>query len=246
MTPKRFFPPVILLFLSFSLLFCSCNKGSVAIDIEGNEYSTILIGDQEWFVDNLRTTTYNDGVGIPTAQDSADWSALTTGAYTVFPHSLIDGLNAAEEVLEHYGALYNYYTVETGKLCPAGWRVPTREDWDILIDYVGGESIGGGKLKSVRTVPDPHPRWNRPNTGATDDWGFKALPSDHRTSKGEFFFVGSFAVWWTSTEADAEKACDIALGFISNAVTRDSVSKKAGFAIRCMRDVPSEEQELAR
>lgn len=111
------------------------------VDIDGNVYSTVIIGDQEWFAKNLRTSKYNDGNVIPTGHSDSEWSNLSTGAYAIYPHSQIDGLSSDLDVLEAYGGLYNWYAVETGKLCP-----------------------------------DAHPRWDSPNDGANDEYGFSALP----------------------------------------------------------------------
>ena len=91
------------------------------------------------------------------------------GAYAIYPHSIVDGINSAAEMVEAYGKLYNWYAVDDDRgLCPEGWHVPTDAEWTTLTDYLGGSSIAGGKMKSTRTEPDPHPRWASPNTEPLD------------------------------------------------------------------------------
>ncbi len=129
-------------------------------DIEGNVYMTIQIGSQTWMAENLKTTLYNDGTVIPNVTDDTQWVNLQTGAYRWY-------MNDEEEYKDRYGALYNWYTVRNGKLCPAGWHVPGDEEWKKLEMELGmtqvdandwGEFPGimprgtdqGTQLKSVR------------------------------------------------------------------------------------------------
>ncbi len=207
-------------------------------DIEGNVYKTVKIGTQEWMAENLKTTKYNDGVAIPLVHNNEQWAGLTTGAYAIYDHSRINGLNSDAEVFEAYGALYNWYAVETGNLCPAGWRVPTDAEWTTLTDYIGDDA--GGKLKSSRTSPDAHPRWASPNTGATDEYGFSALPGGYRISNGGFTNAGFSGHCWSSSENDSmilttyawyrSMICD------SSSVNRYSNNKRFGFSVRCLKD----------
>ncbi len=145
-------------------------------DIEGNFYKTVEIGWGEWMTENFRATKYNDGTPIPTGLDPAEWSNTLEGAYAVYPHEDVDGLDSDEEVVNAYGLHYNWYAVETGKLCPPGWRVPSAEDWHGLLSYlidnydeINAENAGDF-LKSCRQVDSPlgddcntniHPRWNK-------------------------------------------------------------------------------------
>lgn len=203
------------------------------VDIDGNVYSTVIIGDQEWFAENLRTTKYKDGNVIPTGHSDSEWSNLSTGAYAIYPHSQIDGLGSDLDVLEAYGGLYNWYAVETGKLCPDGWRVPTDEDWTSLIDYVGEHA--GAKLKSTRTEPDAHPRWKSPNDVANDEYGFSAFPGGHRFN-GTFKSVGVDGWWWSASEYDALWAWPRHIYNSSSSIYRDLTLKQRGLSVRCMRD----------
>ena len=107
-------------------------------DSEGNKYRTVQIGTQTWMAENLRSTKLNDGTDIPFVPDVTLWSSLTTPGYCWFNNDSVG-----------YGALYNWYTANTGKLCPEGWHVPGDEEWTILTDYLGGKSVAGGKLKEA-------------------------------------------------------------------------------------------------
>src|SRR5450759_4787246 len=114
-------------------------------DIDGNVYKTVTIGKQVWMVENLKTTKYNDGITIPLVIDNTAWTDLITPKYSWFNNDI-----ANKEV---YGALYNWYTVNTNKLCPKGWHIPTDEEWTTLTTYLGGEGVAGGKLKETGTTP---------------------------------------------------------------------------------------------
>jgi len=243
------------------MLFSSCKKDDddkkdddtkIVKDIDGNVYKTVIIGNQEWFAENLRTTKYNDGTMIPTGHSYWDWTLLTSGAYAICPHSKLDGLNSDSEVLETYGALYNWYAVNTGKLCPKGWRVPTDADWMQLINYFDptfnpGNNFPilnyddrisyetGGKLKSTRTDPVAHPRWKSPNTGATDEYGFSALPGGYRFSyDGDYHDIDA-GFWWSSSEVQGIPWF-IYMEYLSGDLNRFYHSKINGLSVRCMRD----------
>ena len=199
-------------------------------DADGNGYSTVVIGNKEWFAENLKTTKYNDGTPIPNVTDGAAWDTLTTGAYAWYENNESTYKNA-------YGALYNWYAVNTGKLCPTGWHVPTDAEWTTLINYAGGESVAAGKLKSTRTAPDAHPRWDDPNTTATDEYGFSALPGGYRYGYGGFFYsVGNYGRWWSSTETDATYAWGRYMHYGYGPVYRNGYGKRDGFSVRCLRD----------
>jgi uncharacterized protein (TIGR02145 family) len=207
--------------------------GAGAVDADGNFYATVVIGDQEWMAENLKTTKYNDGTAIPNVIDGGVWKTLTTGAYAWYANDEATYKNA-------YGALYNWYAVNTGKLCPTGWHVPTDAEWGTLIDYAGGATVAGGKLKSTRTAPDDaHPRWDSPNTGATDAYGFSALPGGYRYSESgpSFFLVGTVGYWWTSTDESEVFAWSRTIGNSGEHVGHHvDYEKMYGLSVRCLRD----------
>ena len=223
-------------------------------DIDGNVYTTVIIGNQEWMAENLRSTIYKDTTNIPTGYSVSEWLNLTTGAYGVYPHVDIDGLNSDAEVLKAYGALYNWYAVETGNLCPYGWRVPSNDDWTTLINYVvdqgypndWDEPNGTGKaLKSCRQVNHPdggdcatseHPRWNSHSTHyGTDEFGFSALPGGRRfNQEGEN--VGNWGSWWSSSSYDTSLAWRQTIYYDLGNVNSYYFDKRIGFSIRCIKD----------
>lgn len=201
-------------------------------DADGNFYSTVTIGDYEWFASNLRTTTYNNGTPIPNMTSDSVWSNQKTGAFVWYD-------NDEMTYKEAYGALYNWYAVETGKLCPIGWRVASDTDWSALIDYTGDLFTAADKLKSTRTAPDTHPRWEGPNASASDDYGFSALPGGWRNHlNGTFNSVGYAGIWWTSTDyVDGYGAWAWYMIYDETSVLRSVHIKEGGCSIRCVRDL---------
>jgi uncharacterized protein (TIGR02145 family) len=191
-------------------------------DIDGNTYKTVTIGTQTWMAENLKVTKYNDGTNIPNVTDDTEWGNLTTGAYCNYNN---DQSNVAT-----YGRLYNWYAVNTGKLCPTGWHVPSDAEWTELTDYLGGTGAGG-KLKETGTT-----HWASPNTGATNETGFTALPGGDRDSNGTFDFVGYYGSWWSATEYNATNALYRLMSNDFSLVSRFGSSKEVGFSVRCVRD----------
>lgn len=126
-----------------------------------------------------------------------------------------------------YGALYNRYTVVTGKLCPTGWHVPNEAEWDELIDFLGGFSVAGGKLKESGTS-----HWASPNTSATNSSGFTALPSDKRNNRMSYR-----GHWWDSSEENTNGAWYWSMWFDSKQVSNGSYDRWSnGFSVRCIKD----------
>jgi len=191
-------------------------------DIDGNTYKTIKIGTQTWMVENLRTTKYNDGTAIPNVTDKDQWTKLTTGAYCWYDN------NTANK--NKYGALYNWYAVDTKKLAPKGWHVPTDAEWTTLINYLGGESTAGGKMKATTG-------WNSPNTGASNSSGFSAFPSGNRNAyDGTFNGAGNYGYWWSSTANGSSGAWYRYLYYNDAKAYRKYKSRSLGFAVRCLKD----------
>ncbi|SVD09065.1 uncharacterized protein METZ01_LOCUS361919, partial [marine metagenome] len=163
-------------------------------DIDGNVYGTVQIGDQLWMAENLKVTHYSNGDEIPTGYSNSEWANLSTGAYAVYGDN--------ESNADTYGYLYNWYAVETGNLAPEGWHVATDAEWTALSDYLGGSSVAGGKMKECTPGSCPESEyWNSPNTGATNESGFTALPSGSRDYRnGYSFHLGIRGYFLSSTE----------------------------------------------
>ena len=207
-------------------------------DIDGNVYQTVKIGDQWWMAENLRVTRYRNGDAIPTGLSNDEWQNTTSGAYAIYPHGSVDGINSDAEMVAAYGKLYNWYAVDDDRgLCPEGWHVPSDDDWTLLVTYLGGSRLAGGKMKSTRTEPDPHPRWRSPNTGATNESGFSGLPGGYRNLGGNYHeHFGLLGEWWSSTENDYGSAWGRYLHSTLGYVYRDYGYKQDGFSVRCLRD----------
>jgi uncharacterized protein (TIGR02145 family) len=190
-------------------------------DIDGNVYKTIQIGTQTWMAENLKTTRYNDGIAI--RSDISAWG-MGIGAYTI-------NNNTANNTT--YGKLYNWYAVNTGKLAPAGWHVPTDAEWATLINYLGGGSVAGNKMKATTL-------WS-PNTGATNSSGFTGLPAGgyYPDGWGNWYYSGIDGRFWsTSTHytnvIDRGWMCLILHN--TSDVMINSNEKYYGYSVRCVRD----------
>jgi uncharacterized protein (TIGR02145 family) len=209
--------------------------GSGVTDVDGNIYTSVIIGDQEWMVENLKTTKYYNGKAIRLA---LKWDKTSKPFYCWH--------NNDTTYKNPYGALYNWYVVNTGKLCPIGWHVPSDSEWTVLENYLGGDSIAGGKLKEKDTFhwqrPDTisPPNWRSPpDPGATNISGFSALPGGCRGSDGTFMHeIGQAGYWWSSTEIDTHSTYAWVRGidYYDNKMNRFSVSTFNGFSVRCVRD----------
>jgi uncharacterized protein (TIGR02145 family) len=204
-------------------------------DMDGNVYNTVLIGTQCWMKENLKTTTYKNGTPIPNATPAGAWSTLTTGAYVWYDNDI--------SWKDSYGALYNWYAVDDPNgLCPAGWHVPTINEWWALEGFI---NLAGDKLKSCRQVNSPlggdcnttvHPRWAEHNINyGTDDYDFSGLPGGYRWEDGYFWLVGSYGGWWSSTETSPSNAWFSLLDYSNGYVNVDNFNKRSGFSIRCLR-----------
>jgi uncharacterized protein (TIGR02145 family) len=190
-------------------------------DIEGNIYRTVTIGSQIWMADNLKTTRYNDNSPIPYIPDYNEWSILTGGAYCWY--------DTAFAYKREFGAVYNWFAVNTNKLCPSGWHVPDEMDWDSLSDYLGGESIAGGKMMEPGLS-----HWQNFHDG-TNESGFTAIPAGY--PGGETGNTDLGALWWSSTSSDGVDAWNRYVINWSVNLWRDSHNKKHGHSIRCLKDL---------
>ena len=203
--------------------------GETVTDIDGNVYRTVTIGTQVWTVENLKTTKLNDGTPIPLLTDNTEWRSLTTPGYSWYN-------NDAATYKTTYGALYNWHAVNTGKLAPTGWHVPTDAELTILTTYLGGEGIAGGKMKSTGTIEAGTGLWYSPNTGATNESGFTAVPAGSRSLDGTFGDIGDDGYWWSSSEYGTNYAWSRDLYYGLSTVGRSNDLKNFGLSVRCLRD----------
>ena len=196
-------------------------------DVDGNVYHTITIGNQVWMAEDLKTTRYNDGTPIPRVENYDEWAELTLPAYSWYNNDSV--------YREDFGALYNYYAVESGKLCPEGWHVPSDEDWIALETRLGGASNAGGALKEAGTV-----HWKTPNTGASNESGFTALPGGYRSYNGTFNWMRTYGLWWSATEKSwyggPPKVIYRDLRYDGQDIRRNISEKNSGLLVRCIKN----------
>jgi uncharacterized protein (TIGR02145 family) len=206
-------------------------EATTVSDIDGNIYDLVTIGSQTWIRQNLKTTRYNDGTQIAYTPGNSgnSWESQTSGAYCWYN-------NDEAQFGETYGTLYNWQAVNSGKLCPAGWHIPTKNEWTSLYFDLQGPLVAGGKLKEADTIhwagapPDspPYPL-------ATNESGFTALPGGSR-SGSVFSGLRTYGAWWTSTSDNSDNSWAIILYGNSEATSINSFNRKDGFSVRCIHD----------
>ena len=206
-------------------------------DIDGNNYSTIRIGTQEWMTENLRTTRFNDGTSIPLVTSDIIWEGLEGPGYCWYDHSRL-----MYEV--PYGILYNWYTLdpETNgekNVCPLGWHVPTDTEWKALEDFLDeGHNMPGEKMKSdaLWSLPE-NPVITIRRSVERNSSGFNGLPGGMRDQLGRFWGLSYYGFWWSSTRSNDKSAKARGLIYNANAVsTFSGRNKKHGLSVRCVKD----------
>ena len=230
-----------------TLLFClSCSDdptssdeptletGSVT-DIDGNTYKTVKIGSQWWMAENLKVTHYRNGEAIPNVTNTSEWLYLTSGAYCDHPY--------ISRYVATYGRLYNWYAVDDSRnLAPAGWHVPTDDEWKQLEMHLGmsrseADDAGfrgtyeGGRLKETGAT-----HWRSPNRGASNSSGFSALPGGGRIERGGFSPPYITANFWTATSFNSVKAWRRELDNVQSDVSRLYFVYSYGQSVRCVKD----------
>ncbi len=194
-----------------------CVGTPTVMDIDNNTYKTVQIGTQCWMQEDLKVSKYRNGAAIPTGLSDNDWARTTSGAYN--DHGLL-------------GKSYNWYAVNDVRgLCPTGWHVPSKEEWENLVSHLGGDLVAGGKLKSVTG-------WDLPNEGATNESGFTALPDGGRNLIGQMSNSTSSVYWWSSSLGSrTNKPWFLSLSSYNGFVyTNYAFGKGDGFSVRCLRD----------
>ena len=181
----------------------------------------VTIGTQTWTSKNLNVSTYRNGDKIPQVQDAKAWKELTTGAWCYYENKTANGTK--------YGKLYNWYAVDDPRgLAPFGYHIPTEAEWTILINYLVGESVAGTKMKSTSG-------WDN-NGNGTNTSGFAGLPGGYCSSSGNFYSIGAFGYWWSSSEKLYHYAWS---RYLSNGIGNVNMSfddQQNGFSVRCIKD----------
>ncbi len=208
-------------------------KPPTVTDYDGNVYTIITIGTQEWLGENLKTTHYSDGTPIPNLTADEDWEVDSSGAYCWYDNDI--------GYKNPYGALYNWYAVnnahglayfEKDGIQDEGWRIPTKDDWETLVSYLGGSDVAGGKLKETGFE-----HWESPNTDATNESGFTALPGGSRYFEGQFTVMGENGYYWASTEYNETFSYHYLLYNINGTIARAIYYKENGYSVRCIKDI---------
>ena len=193
-------------------------------DKDNNNYTVVKVDKQLWMAENLKTTRYSDGSSIPLVRDNAAWGKLSTPGYCWY-------MNDSVTYKDVYGAMYNWYAVNTTKLAPAGWHVPKDAEWTVLTTFLGGETVAGGTLKETGLT-----HWKTPNEAATNQYGFSALPGGYRITNGVFNQVGNFSYWWSATEYDATTSWYRGIFYGTADVYNNISNKFYGYSVRCVHD----------
>ncbi|MFZ4589527.1 MAG: FISUMP domain-containing protein [Ignavibacteria bacterium] len=200
------------------------NGGAIPANIQivQTGASTVTIGSQIWTARNLNVDTYRNGDTIPQVQDPVQWANLTTGAWCYYNNNPVIG--------NIYGKLYNWYAVNDPRgLAQTGWHIPTDIEWTQMTNFLGGDSLAGGKLKDTIL-------WDEPNIGATNSSGFSVYPSGNLSILGYFEDIGKYGVFWTASESNNNVAWFRFLIYNSPSTYRYVNDKNFGFSVRCIRD----------
>ena len=245
---------VLLLSLVFLVFMPSCQKDDdnddiqTVTDYDGNKYQTVKIGNQVWMIENLKTTHYADGTSIPLVEDNGTWDDL---GYTDKAYCYYDNSSSIGHV---YGALYTWAAAMNGEsssdnnpsgvqgVCPTGWHVPSDAEWKELEMFLGMSqetadssrlrgTNEGGKMKESGIT-----HWDSPNTGATNESSFTALPGGFRYSDGNFGYIGSSISFWSTMDYDSSDVWKRSLYYDNSKVGRYVSSKNLGFSVRCIKD----------
>ncbi|MCK9499886.1 MAG: hypothetical protein GX793_00635 [Bacteroidales bacterium] len=221
---KVFLIQTLMILGVFLLSLISCNtkksEDSFTDERDGNVYKIVQIGEQTWMAENLKYLPSVDGP--------------TTGSYTN-PHYYVyayDGNDVdkakSSEAYQTYGVLYNWTAAL--QACPSGWHLPSNEEWTQLTEFLGGEGVAGGKLKSTDSINQ-----ESPNAGATNESGFNALLGGYRDYNGVFNYIKSYGFWYSASEYSSDYAWYRYLDN-NNSNAFKYYSKENGLSVRCIKD----------
>ncbi|MFN8257406.1 MAG: fibrobacter succinogenes major paralogous domain-containing protein [Bacteroidales bacterium] len=203
---------------------------STVQDIDNNLYNTVIIGTQEWMVENLNVSKYNDGTNIFYAENPDAWLNNTIGIYTWYEYK-------PWKYKETMRAAYNWYSLDSASngnrnVCPVGWHVPTAAEFNDLITFLGGQNQAGGKLKETETD-----NWLIPNSGADNLSGFSAKPNfSVFPETGNFIYEKESCIFWSRTFSSTIDANALIIFYNDSSAFTTTLDKKWGLPVRCVKD----------
>jgi uncharacterized protein (TIGR02145 family) len=210
------------------------------VEYDDYNYSTVPIGDQCWFAENLRATVYANGDVIPAGLTDGEWTSTTSGATAVYGEGSSDCYNDSPDIdacdeaqsLSEYGRLYNWYAAtDAAGLCPSGWHVPTDGEWTDLENYISSQGFSGTEGTALKSTYG----WQN-GANNTDDFGFSALPGGFRGSNNGVFGNAGFLGYWWSSSPSGGNAWYRGLNYYDPGVLRDDFLPRVGISVRCLRD----------
>lgn len=217
--------------ITFSTLSQLFTNAAVINDVDGNVYPTIIIDQKRWMKKNLEVTKYRNGDAIPEVTDFTQWNNLTTGAWCYYANTSVNGTT--------YGKLYNWYAINDPRgLAPAGWSIPSDQDWTSLVTFLGGTAVAGSKLRDAGTS------WPSEAAVATNQSGFSALPAGHGNltfplsvpSTGEQFLnIDNATYFWTASQTNTATSWTWNVN-MNNQLTRSNLHKKVALSVRCVKN----------
>jgi uncharacterized protein (TIGR02145 family) len=202
----------------------SISEGEQITDIQGNLYRTVHIGKQQWMVDNLKTQKFSDNRELHHITNLNLWFSTDQPSYCSYQNE--------PDSVGIYGYLYNWHAVNSGKLCPEGWEVPTRGDWMDLVKFLSGPEKAGGKLKDEGTD-----HWASPNLNATNESKFGLLPGGYNfKNPNSFGNMNANGFWWTATEFGDNNAYAYVLFYNNGTIVETSdYIKEQGLSVCCIK-----------
>jgi len=224
-------------FLENALIDAGIHPSKFKDSRDSNVYKTVTIGDQIWMAENLK---YLPLVVNPIS------NSTTIPCYYVYDYNGSNLIDAKATInYQTYGVLYNWPAAMKSSIssisnpsgvqgiCPSGWHLPSDAEWTQLTDFIGGLDIAGGKLKVAGTN-----NWQSPNTGATNETGFSAIPGGTYVNDGTFRLIGNSSIWWSSSEHILSSASVYyrGLNYDNSKVIRGGYPKSMGFYVRCIKD----------
>lgn len=247
------FMKILSLTSTFVLIFClSCTRNTVT-DIDGNIYHTVTIGNQIWTVENLRTTTFNDGSPIPHIPDSNTWHSLDSPGYCYYNNT------DNNDSIKKFGALYNWYCIDSNKIAPPGWRVPTNDDWDTLQNYLIKNGYNWDRQKKENRIAKSLAAKNSwvsytiegaPGNKVKDNnrSGFSGIAAGYRydskdsigtspSPKGIFSKINKMGMWWSASPVNELFGTVYGLSFCVDYLMQcQNYYKTCGYSIRLVKE----------